>query len=102
VSIRPFWLLRRATKAIALKVPFITVIEYCDDCGIRQPLVWTVSDPLWNEVTGRESVLTDGGGVYCPSCFNRRARANGLLLRWWPVVCQCTKDRVSARSCVHR
>ena len=61
---------------------FTTLIEFCRDCGRHQPLLWTASDELWREITGRK----DGGGVYCPECFDRRARALGITLRWLPLV----------------
>jgi hypothetical protein len=47
------------------------VIEFCHDCGREQLLVWTAADDLWAAVFGQ----TDGGGVLCPSCFDRREEA---------------------------
>lgn len=58
------------------------VIEFCDDCGTRQRLVWTASDQLWSQVSGHGN----GGGVLCPNCFDRRADQMGYLLRWVPQV----------------
>lgn len=58
------------------------VIEFCKDCGVTQPLVWTADDALWAIVSGRG----DGGGVLCPKCFDNRADAMGLMLRWVPVA----------------
>lgn len=57
-------------------------IESCHDCGIEQPLIWTAPDGLWVKVTG----ITDGSGVFCPRCFNKRAGANVGLLRWVPEL----------------
>ena len=62
----------------------MTVIEFCKDCGVEQPVVWTAPDALWIEVWGNE------GGVLCPSCFDKRAAALGYLLRWVPQVEQVT------------
>ena len=60
------------------------VIEFCRDCGAEQPLVWTAADDLWAAVTGR-TLEPNMGGVLCPSCFDRRAMAQGRFLRWVPV-----------------
>ena len=56
------------------------VIEFCHDCGVRQPVVWTATDGLWAEVMGGPS------GVVCPACFDKRAEAKGLMLRWEPTL----------------
>ena len=77
-------IIRKAVKTIAAH--FVCIIEFCHDCGVRQPIVWTASDPLWFEVTKKASKRTDGGGVLCPSCFSKRATAAGLMLRWVPLV----------------
>ena len=77
---------------------FITIIEYCDDCGVEQPFVWTSPDALWAEVTDKRSHLTDGGGVLCPECFDKRAKAKGLLLRWVPVVEYRGQERVESHE----
>jgi hypothetical protein len=58
---------------------FFDLIEYCDDCGIRQPLVWYSDDALWLEITG------DVGGVLCPKCFTRRADQKRIWIKWTPV-----------------
>jgi hypothetical protein len=58
------------------------MIEFCHDCGIEQPLVWSAPDWVWREVMER----TDGGGVVCPRCFDARARAKGMVLYWKPTV----------------
>jgi hypothetical protein len=55
------------------------VIEFCEDCGRRQPLVWWADNALWY-------TLADGEKTLCPECFDRRARARGLFLRWVPQV----------------
>jgi hypothetical protein len=61
----------------------VLVIEFCDDCGVAQPLIWTAADGLWATVT-EQPLATDMGGVLCPPCFDRRARGQGRLLRWVP------------------
>lgn len=61
---------------------FRIIDEFCHDCGRRQEVVWTAPDGLWAEVVGRE----DGGGVLCPGCFDIRAAAKGIVLRWVPNV----------------
>jgi hypothetical protein len=58
------------------------IAEFCHDCGVQQPLVWTADDDLWVEVSGEG----DGGGVLCPECFDKRAIALGYFLRWVPQV----------------
>jgi hypothetical protein len=57
-----------------------TVVEFCHDCGVRQPIVWSAPDGLWLRLVGRS------GGVLCPACFDRRAQQAGLLLRWRPEI----------------
>lgn len=54
------------------------LIEYCDGCGSRQPLVWWSDSALWLAVVGER------GGVLCPCCFDIMARKKGLFLRWYP------------------
>lgn len=54
--------------------------EHCYDCGKAVGLIWTAPDSMWAEVTGRP----DGGGLLCIKCFDERAEAMGLLLRWVP------------------
>lgn len=54
------------------------LIEFCDDCGRRQPLVWWCEDSeLWHDATG-------GHGSHCPECFDKRASNLGIILRWYP------------------
>lgn len=56
------------------------LIEFCHDCGVEQPVVWTAPDRLWKLVMGGPS------GVVCPACFDSRCRALGVSLRWRPDV----------------
>jgi hypothetical protein len=70
--------MRVVAKRALSRVAAIT--EFCKDCGREQPVVWTSPDWLWAAVTER----ADGGGVLCPDCFDRRASAQGRMLRWVP------------------
>lgn len=56
------------------------LIEYCNECGRLQPLVWWCRDnALWREVNGGSE-----GGALCPACFNMRASKLGHFIRWYP------------------
>lgn len=57
-----------------------TIVEFCKDCGVEQPVVWTAPDGLWVEIWG------NAGGILCPTCFDRRAERLGYFLRWVPQV----------------
>lgn len=65
------------------------LIEFCHDCGVRQPLVWWADDALYREVCG-------GKGVLCPECFNERAHQLRILLMWTPAIEM--RDGVMARG----
>lgn len=67
------WLLCRG------RIPFVVVIEYCRDCGRRQPLIWTAPDDVWSRYATGQHPL-------CPECFDARATEGGVLLRWVPTV----------------
>ena len=56
---------------------YMLIHEYCHLCGIRQPLVWKVSDDLWHKVVGSSE------GVRCPKCFEEqwRGKFKGIL-KW--------------------
>lgn len=62
----------------------VNMIEFCKDCGVRQPLVWHASDELWARVRCRET--EDDGGVLCPKCFDEHANRMGILLMWRPEI----------------
>lgn len=64
------------------------LIEFCDDCGIKQPLVWRADNALWAEIIGKpwDGGREGPGGVLCPTCFDRRAERLGILLNWTAVV----------------
>lgn len=64
-----------------------TITEYCHDCGVEQPLVWWAPNELWAEVMDETQVgIENMPGVVCPKCFDRRADAKGLMLRWHPTI----------------
>lgn len=83
-----FWLLRRTAKRCVILIGLgDRLIEYCEACGIRQPLVWWSPDSLWSELTGEAVVKGDNmPGTLCPLCFDDRAHSRGILLRWHPTV----------------
>ena len=68
--------IRRTIKRIAAR--HMLIIEYCHDCGVKQPLVWKADEELWASVTGK----TDGSGILCPKCFDIRAEKIGILVYW--------------------
>ncbi len=84
---RFFWWIRLAAKDAICAIGFgDRLIEYCEVCGIRQPLVWWSPNDLWEELTGHATPKGDNaGGILCPRCFDDRAKSRGLLLRWHPA-----------------
>jgi hypothetical protein len=86
--VKLLWLLRRAAKRLVILARLgDRLIEYCEVCGIRQPLVWWSPNELWSELTGERPVKGDNmPGVICPRCFDDRAHARGILLQWHPTV----------------
>ena len=53
--------------------------ERCNDCGGRYDrTIWTAPDWLWQLLVGHP------GGLLCPGCFDDRAKARGMFLRWVP------------------
>jgi hypothetical protein len=46
----------------------------CDDCGRTDPLDAVITQAQWEAITGR----TDGGGMLCLWCIDKRAAARGL------------------------
>ncbi len=52
--------------------------EHCQRCGRAYLTVWRASDELWQAVTGR----TDGGGLFCPECFEAMAREKRISVYW--------------------
>jgi len=62
----------------SLLARFLPVVEFCHDCGARVDQVWTADDDLW-------AVISPDAGPRCISCFDARAQAAGIFLRWKPV-----------------
>lgn len=53
--------------------------ERCMFCGWKVGVVWWCDDQVaWETVTG----YSDGGGVSCMTCFDEKAQAKGLPLKW--------------------
>lgn len=52
--------------------------ERCNACGRPYLTIYHVPDDLWAKVTGR----TDGGGTWCPTCFEFIASEKGYSLYW--------------------
>jgi len=55
------------------------LIEYCNRCGKKKPLVWWAETELFEKLNGSAS------GAMCPACFDRAAYAQGSFLRWRPI-----------------
>jgi len=81
--LRAFWVVRIVAKNLLCRLHLaglVNLVEFCDTCGIRQPLVWYAADAVWLRVTG------DPGGVLCPRCFAEKAVRAGLFIRWVPQI----------------
>ncbi len=70
------------------------LIEYCELCGVAQPVLWHASNVLWQVVAGRY-----GYKVLCPGCFDEQAEWRKIPLAWevrerMPVVELKEKKRV--------
>jgi hypothetical protein len=56
--------------------------ELCQDCGCPgRGFIWHSPNALYIELTGGL------GGLCCPECFDKRAKAAGIWLTWTPMVC---------------
>ncbi len=76
-----------------------TLIEYCHDCGIRQPVYWWCDNSLWSQITGEQPVVGDNmSGILCPACFDQRANVLGLLLKWTPTVEENIKRNLEKKN----
>lgn len=53
--------------------------EHCQICGEEYSYVWTISDELWEKVTG----IKNGGGLQCIHCFEREADKKGIIIYWF-------------------
>ncbi len=55
--------------------------EYCDKCGITQPLCWTCdSDELWEEINGTSN------GALCPKCFWELCYNKGIFITFYAKI----------------
>jgi hypothetical protein len=96
---RLMWRLRRlAHPELANRLRVLSNLWYegetCRECGRRQPLTWWCMDNrlyarLVRPDVGEWPISGEGvGGVVCPRCFDRLARAAGVLLMWQPTEWQ--------------
>jgi len=87
---RLWWWLRIAAKDFWCQSGYGSMlIEYCEDCGVRQPHVWWSPNDLWAELTGYGTPTGDNAaGILCPRCFDLRASRRGIILQWHPSVAQ--------------
>ena len=83
-----WWWLRRAAKDFWCYSGWGSMlVEYCEDCGRRTPLVWWSPNDLWEEMTGEATPDGDNApGILCPECFDRKASARGVILQWHPTI----------------
>jgi len=74
----PYCLARRAIKRLVIWMGLgPLLIEYCQDCGQKQPLTWHTQDKLWRDITSQSE------GVLCPRCFDRQAMERlGIRIHW--------------------
>ena len=73
--------LRLWFKQLIVKIGFgAKLIEFCERCGRRQPLIWWADEPIWWEVQKSHA------GAYCPECFDHLATSYGMMLRWRPEL----------------
>lgn len=70
------WLRLFIKNAICMAGYGHRLIEYCQICGRKQPVVWRSDDALWLKIVGGK------GGVLCPECFDRRATSLGYIVEW--------------------
>lgn len=49
--------------------------EYGEECGY----IWTVSDKLWEIVTG----IKNQSGLRCINCFSQEAKKKGIYIKWY-------------------
>ncbi|MDB5069649.1 MAG: hypothetical protein JWM87_760 [Candidatus Eremiobacteraeota bacterium] len=84
------WYARYRRFLAALRTVWYTLIlghigEACRECG-RPYLHWWAADDLYASATGkgRRSNGEAAPGLYCLECFDRKALAQGIKLRWIP------------------
>lgn len=56
------------------------LIEFCEYCGVTQPIVWWASDAIWMKLVGKENACV------CPQCLDKLAAKQGIILRWEPGI----------------
>ena len=62
---------------------YTCIIEFCHNCGRKQPLVWWCPDnKLWCEITGEKEIDGECAGVLCPKCFDKIASQKGISIEW--------------------
>lgn len=74
----PWWWLRLWVKRVLRR--WFLLVEYCDACGVQQPVIWYATDELW------ESLGLMSNGIFCPYCFDKIASKQHILIRWTPTV----------------
>ena len=57
--------------------------EACQECG-RPYLLWWAENTLYDAVTGLGARGGSSPGLFCLECFDRKARQNGISLKWKP------------------
>ena len=70
--------------------------ERCSACGRPYLTIYRVPDDIWAKVTGR----TDGGGTWCPTCFEFVATEKGYSLYWEARHGEFPLEAVKARDAV--
>lgn len=76
--LHPIWRLRILIKSLWSPIAhWLEVIEFCERCGRKQPLVWEADDALWKEVNGTRN------GCLCPECFDVLAERVGYQVILW-------------------
>ena len=71
-----------------------TESERCNACGRPYLTIYRVPDDIWAKVTGR----TDGGGTWCPTCFEFVATEKGYSLYWEARHGEFPLEAVKARE----
>lgn len=69
--------------------------QFCDGCGRTDWMGFWSANDVWIAVAG--NVNSHRHGAYCISCFDRMARAKGIVLEWTPTLRQ---DAANVSHCV--
>ena len=51
------------------------LVEFCHQCGQRQPIVWHAPDGIWLSHNNNHEIL-------CPQCLSENALQEGVILYW--------------------